>query len=86
MEQLVGMSDTIFLGRVGEIELGAAAIAGVYYTVLFTLGFGFSIGAGIIIGRRNGEKDFKGIGDIFWQGTYFSIAISLIIIDRKSVV
>lgn len=80
MEQLVGMSDTIFLGRVGEIELGAAAIAGVYYTVLFTLGFGFSIGAGIIIGRRNGEKDFKGIGDIFWQGTYFSIAISLIII------
>ena len=31
MEQLIGMTDTAFLGRVGEIELGASAIAGVYY-------------------------------------------------------
>lgn len=27
MEQLIGMTDTAFLGRVGEIELGASAIA-----------------------------------------------------------
>ena len=25
MEQLIGMTDTAFLGRVGEIELGASA-------------------------------------------------------------
>mgnify|MGYP000914845878 CR=1 FL=1 len=31
MEQLIGMTDTAFLGRVGEVELGASAIAGVYY-------------------------------------------------------
>ena len=30
MEQAIGMTDTAFLGRVGEIELGASAIAGVY--------------------------------------------------------
>ena len=35
MEQMLGMTDTAFLGRVGEIELGAAALAGVFYTVLF---------------------------------------------------
>ncbi len=29
MEQLIGMTDTAFLGRVGEIELGASAIAGI---------------------------------------------------------
>ena len=29
MEQLIGMTDTAFLGRVGEIELGASALAGV---------------------------------------------------------
>ena len=29
MEQMIGMTDTAFLGRVGEIELGASAIAGV---------------------------------------------------------
>ena len=30
MEQMIGMTDTAFLGRVGEVELGAAAIAGIY--------------------------------------------------------
>ena len=30
MEQMIGMTDTAFLGRVGEVELGASAIAGVF--------------------------------------------------------
>ena len=33
MEQMIGMTDTAFLGRVGEIELGASAIAGIFYNV-----------------------------------------------------
>lgn len=37
MEQLIGMTDTAFLGRVGEIELGASAIAGVYYLAIFMM-------------------------------------------------
>ena len=49
MEQMIGLTDTAFLGRVGEIELGASAIAIVYYTVLFMAGLGFSVGAQIII-------------------------------------
>ena len=51
MEQMIGMTDTAFLGRVGEIELGASAIAGVYYLAIFMMAFGFSIGAQILIGR-----------------------------------
>ena len=29
MENLIGLTDTAFLGRVGEVELGASALAGV---------------------------------------------------------
>ena len=29
MEQMIGITDTAFLGHVGEIELGASAIAGI---------------------------------------------------------
>ena len=39
MEQMIGMTDTAFLGRVGEIELGASAIAGVYYLAIFMMAF-----------------------------------------------
>ena len=43
MEQLIGMTDTAFMGRVGEVELGASAIAGVYYMTFYMIAFGFSL-------------------------------------------
>lgn len=76
MEQLIGMTDTAFLGRVGEIELGASALAGVYYMIIFMMGFGFSIGAQILIGRRNGEGNYKQIGAIFYQGIIFLLFLA----------
>ena len=80
MEQMIGLTDTAFLGRVGEVELGASAIAIVYYMVLFMTGFGFSIGAQIIIGRRNGEGRFEDTGKVFWNGIYFLLGLSGVII------
>lgn len=79
MEQLIGMTDTAFLGRVGEIELGASALAGVYYLAIFMLGFGFSLGAQILIARRNGEKEYKQIGQIFYQGTLMLLIMAVCI-------
>lgn len=78
MEQMIGMTDTAFLGRVGEIELGASAIAGIYYMVIFMMAFGFSIGAQIMIARRNGERQYNEIGPIFYQGVYFLLALAVV--------
>lgn len=80
IQQLIGLTDTAFLGRVGDIELGASAIAGVFYIMIFMLGQGFSVGAQIIIARRNGEKNFERIGPIFYQGTAFLLLSSVFII------
>ena len=80
MEQLIGMTDTAFLGRVGEVELGASAIAIVYYSILFMLGLGFSVGAQIIIGRRNGEGRFDETGKVFWNGLYFLLGLAFMLI------
>lgn len=76
MEQLIGITDTAFLGRVGEVELGASAIAGVYYLAIFMIGFGFTIGSQILIARRNGEKNYTAIGPIFYQGCYFLLLLA----------
>ncbi|MGN0214397.1 MAG: MATE family efflux transporter [Muribaculaceae bacterium] len=77
IEQLIGMTDTAFLGRVSEVALGASALAGVYYMVIFMLGLGFSIGVQIIIGRRNGEGRFGDTGDVFWHGLYFLLGLGI---------
>lgn len=78
MEQLIGMTDTAFLGRVGEVELGASAIAGVFYIVIFMAAFGFSIGTQILIARRNGEKQYREIGNLFYQGIYFQTGLAVV--------
>lgn len=78
-QNIINVIDTAFLGRVGEVELGASAIAGLFYIAVFMLGFGFSIGTQIMIARRNGEKKFKQIGSIFDQSAYFFLLLGLLI-------
>ncbi|MCC8170320.1 MAG: MATE family efflux transporter [Parabacteroides sp.] len=78
MEQLIGMTDTAFLGRVGEIELGASALAGVYYLAIFMVAFGFRIGAQILMARRNGEGEYRQIGAVFTQGVLFLLMLAAV--------
>ena len=59
VEYLIGFTDTAYLGRVGETELAASAIAGTYYMIIYMIGFGFSIGAQILIAQYNGNQQYK---------------------------
>lgn len=77
MEQLINITDATFLGHVGEIELGASAIAGIYYLAVYMLGFGFSIGLQVMIARKNGEQDYQETGKIFFQGLFFLMGLAL---------
>ena len=79
-QNIIQVIDTAFLGRVGEIELGASALAGVIYIAIYTLGFGFSMGSQILIGRRNGEKNYTEIGDIVIQGALFLLIPAILLI------
>lgn len=76
VQNIINVTDTAFLGRVSEVALGASAIGGVYFLAIFIIGFGFSQGAQIIIGRRNGEKKYAEIGPIFNNGMFFIILLS----------
>ena len=80
MEHLIGITDTAFMGRAGATELGASAIASVYYLMLYMIGFGFSIGAEILIGRRNGAGQYRSIGAIFYQGVVMLLGIAAAIV------
>ena len=86
MEQIIGMTDTAFLGRVNEVALGASALGTVYFLAFFVLGTGFSFGAQILIARRNGEKNFRKIGRICYAGGFFLVIFSIILmfVRRRS--
>lgn len=80
VEQIIGITDTAFLGHVGEVELGASAIAGVCYLIMFVTGSGFGMGLQVLIARLNGEKNKEEITAIFSTGLYFLIFMAFVII------
>ncbi|MDR0757190.1 MAG: MATE family efflux transporter, partial [Tannerella sp.] len=77
-QNIINVTDTAFLGRVGEVELGASAMGGLYYICAFTIAFGFSAGAQIVIGRRNGERQFAAVGPVLLQGIIFLVALAVL--------
>ena len=79
-QNIINVTDTAFLGHVGEVELGASAIGGLYYICFFILAFGFSIGGQILMARRNGERNYRQIGPILTQGSLFSFLIAVLLL------
>lgn len=76
-QNLLNVTDTAFLGRVGTVALGAGAIGGIFYFTAVMLSWGFGIGTQIIIARRRGESAWPQIGRTFQHGFYFQVPLTL---------
>lgn len=75
-QNIINVTDTAFLGHVGEVALGAAAMGGLLYICVYTVAFGFSIGSQILIARRNGEGNYRDVGSVMMQGGMFSFMMA----------
>lgn len=63
-QDIITVVDTAFVGRLGESELGGAAIGGIFYLAIVMIGWGFGLGVQIMIARRYGENKFSAINKI----------------------
>ena len=79
IEQLINITDALFLGHVGDVELGASALAGIWFLAIYMLGFGFSLGLQVIIARRNGEQRYSETGKTFFQGFSFLLSLAAVL-------
>lgn len=75
-QTIISITDTAFLGRLGEVELGASAMSGIYYYFFTTLAWGFAIGVQVIVARRFGERNFARIGPTLAHGLIFVLAFA----------
>jgi putative MATE family efflux protein len=80
IENLTAIINTAFLGRVGAVALGAVAVGGIFYLALVMIGFGFGIGAQIIVARRFGQKNLKEIGQVLHHAAIFLLPLALILL------
>ena len=77
-QNLISLIDTSFLGRVGQVELGAGALAGIFYFVLFMVGYAFNNGMQIIVSRRMGEGKKHEVGNIVDHELYLLFFIAIL--------
>gem|GEM_PF-2243258 len=75
IEQLINITDALFLGHVGD----ASALAGIWFLAIYMLGFGFSLGLQVVIARRNGEQRYAETGKTFFQGLFFLLILAVLL-------
>ena len=75
--QLNFITNNIFLGGLGQQELGVAGITGVYYLIFAVIGNGLNNGLQTLIARRAGENRIDAIGSLFAQGVRIALAVSV---------
>ncbi len=71
--QINFITNNIFLGRLGETELGTAGITGVFYLIFALVGNGLNSGLQGLLSRRAGENRPQEIGKLFAQGIWISM-------------
>jgi putative MATE family efflux protein len=76
--QINFVTNNIFLGGLGEVELASAGITGVYYLIFAVMGIGLNNGVQALIARRAGQNLPKEIGRLFYHGVWVAIAFSAI--------
>jgi putative MATE family efflux protein len=79
-QNILNITDTAFMGRLGESNLGAAAIGSIFYYILVMMALGLGIGSQIIIARRVGEKNQKAVGRVFVHTQYILVSIAMFMI------
>ncbi|MDD2548503.1 MAG: MATE family efflux transporter [Bacteroidales bacterium] len=78
-QNIINVTDTAFIGQLGEISLGGGAIGGLFYMTLIMFGWGFGIGTQIVVARRFGEGAFRPIGRTVDHGYLFLMLLALLI-------
>jgi len=76
-QNVVALSDSVFLYHLSESDFAAIGFVGVFYLVVAAIGYGFSRGGQIMIARRMGEGREEEVGNTFYAMVYFELGLSV---------
>jgi multidrug resistance protein, MATE family len=76
--QINFITNNVFLSHLNAEALALAGITGVYYLVFAVCGNGLNAGLQALISRRAGENNTSGIGQLFQQGVWIAMALSIV--------
>jgi putative MATE family efflux protein len=78
-QSIIAVTDTAFMGRIGNTEQAAIGLVSVYYLILFMIGFSYTKGTQIFVARRLGERRFDEVGRITDNSLVVMLTFSFLI-------
>ncbi len=72
-QMLMGVTDSIMIGRVGKEALAASAFAGSIWGLFFMIGVGLMIPVTVLVSQTHGAGDEKGAANWMKHGTALSV-------------
>ncbi|MBX3101073.1 MAG: MATE family efflux transporter [Bacteroidetes bacterium] len=77
-QSILMVTDTAFLGHLGEVELGAGGLANLWYFMLLTVSMGLGTGLQVMTSRRIAGGKYKSIGRVVNHGLMLGGAFSVV--------
>ncbi len=77
---LVGVADSMMVGRLGAVPLAAASLANSIFFVVFMFGIGVSMAITPLVAMADGNRKFKRIAKLFRHGFTINLATGFILI------
>lgn len=77
---VINFTDVAFVSRLGEKELAASALGGVFYFLLIMIAVAIGMGSQILIARRAGEGAPERIGNIFDHSLLLLLGFSFLMV------
>ncbi len=76
---LVGVADSMMVGRLGAVPLAAASLGNSIFFVILMFGMGISMGITPLVSIAEGKGKHKRIGHLFQHGLWINIATAAIL-------
>ena len=76
-QMLIGLSDNAFIGRVGTVELAAAAFTHGIFGLFYIVGIGLLLPVGVFTARDHGAGDDAGCGAWLKHGRALAVVVGL---------
>lgn len=76
-QMLMGITDSVMIGRVGKVPLAASAFANSLFTVSFITGIGVLLSVSVLVSRAHGARHSRGCAEYLRHGMALAVAMGI---------
>ncbi len=77
-QMLMGLTDSVMIGRVGSVPLAASAFAGTIYGIFFIVGIGLLLPVAVMVARSRGAGEPKACAQYLRHGAAIAVVFGLL--------